>query len=170
MTKNPTQSSLLVELNTDRGHQFVIREVERSRIGLQLGVGLLGLGVIAGGIASGYLIDTGMPVIIPILAVGGVIGFGLAVLLSWRKSGEFEIIEIVNGRIRLVMSATSRYAFDAPVADARLQRVKHSLGMRLALRDSKTAVEVAVHLTPEQREFLADRVDTALARARGSDA
>lgn len=166
MIEPPTQPSLPVERTTDRGHQFVIREVERSRMGLQLGVGLIGLGAMAGGVASGYLIDTGMPAIIPILAVGGVIGFGLAVLLSWRKSGEFELIEIVDGRIRLVISTTKRYPFDAPVTEARVQRVKHSLGMRLALRDSQAAVEVAGHLTPEQREFLADRIDVALTRAR----
>jgi uncharacterized membrane protein len=166
MTEQPTQPSIPVERTTDRAHQFVIREVERSRMGLQLGVGLLGLAAIAGGVASGYLVDNGMPVIIPLLAVAGVVGFGLAVLLSWRKSGEFEIIEIVDGRIRLVISHAKRFAFDAPIHEARLQRVKHSLGMRLALRDSKAAVEVAGHLTAEQREMLADRVDAALARAR----
>ena len=170
MTEQPTQPSLPVERTTDRGHQFVIREVERSRMGLQLGVGLLGLGAVAGGIGSGYLVDTGMHPLIPLVAMAAVIGFGLAVLLSWRKSGEFEIIEIVDGRIRLVMSEAKRYAFDAPVTEARLQRVKHSLGMRLALRDSRAAVEIGGHLTPEQREALANRVDAALLLARGPGA
>lgn len=166
MKEVPTQPSSPVERETDRSHQFVIREVARSRMGLQLGLGLLGLGALAGGVASGYLVDGGVSPVVPILAIAAVIGFGLSVLIAWRKSGEFEIIEIVDGRLRIVVSQTKRFVFDAPVDQARVQRVKHSMGMRIALRDTQKAIEVGGHLSPEQREDLADRLDAALASAR----
>lgn len=144
-------------------HQIIIREIQRSRLAFQMGVGLLGLGVVAGGVASGYLIDTEVGPVVPLIAAFSVIGFGLASIASWRRSGECEILEIVDGRLRLLSSRHRIYIFDAPIEKARVQRVKHSLGTRLCLRDGERAVEVGNNLTPEQREVLAHRIDAIIA-------
>lgn len=164
------ETSAPVEKVSGKSHQIVIREVERNRMGLKMGLGLLGLGCVSGGIASGYLIDTGASPIVPALAVVSVLGFGLSTLMSWRRSGEFEIVEIVDGRLRLVNSKAQAFAFDAPIEQTKLQRVKHSLGTRLCLRDGVRAVELGGSLSAPQREVLAERIDAAIETAKGSAA
>lgn len=146
-------------------HQIIIREVQRSRLAFQMGLGLMGLGLVAGGVASGYLIDGGASPFIPLLAAFAVVVFGIFTIASWRRSGEFEIVEVVDGRLRLVNSRHRGYMFDAPLEKARLQRVRHSLGLRLCLRDGERAVELGDNLSPQQREILAERIDAAVASA-----
>ena len=146
-------------------HQIIIREVQRSRAALQVGMGLLGLGLVAGGVASGYLVDGGLNPLIPLAAVVAVLGFGILTILSWRRSGEFEIVEVVDGRLRLVNSSHRGFMFDAPLEQAKVHRVRHSMGLRLCLRDGVRAVEVGNNLSPEQREVLAERIDAAVANA-----
>lgn len=157
-----------VEKVSGKSHQIIVREVARDRIGLQMGLGLLGLGVIAGGIASGYLIDSATSLVVPLLVVAAVVGFGMASLMSWRRSGEFEVVEIIDGRLRLVNSKVRYFVFDAPIEQTKVQRVRHSLGMRLCLRDGVRAVEFGGNLPVKQRELLAQRIDAALETAKTS--
>lgn len=144
------------------GARIVIHEVPRSQWWTRLGVGLLGLAILGACVSFGLLDRlTQSPLLLVVLVVA-VMAFGAGALLASRQRGQFEILELDAGRLRLRVSETSIPIFEAPVGEARFQRVKHPLGLRLMLRDHERAVEVGQRLPAARRADLADMVEQTL--------
>lgn len=142
--------------------QIIIREVPRSRSYLRLLLSMLGIAFIAVGVVSGFLVNSDTAIWISGLVALAVIALGWALLQAWRHSGEREYIDISAQNVRLMNSLAMKPLFEASLGETRVQRVKHSLGMRLCLRSQDQAYEFANHLPVEEREKLAEEIEGVL--------
>lgn len=149
---------------------LVIKRVQKSRWMKRLVVGLVGMALAAIAAITRLLPDQGSNPWITGLLGASVVGFGLAALLSWRRSGEFEIIELRADRVLLLVSEATAPIFDAPVTHTKLQVFTHpnpKVGIQLFLRDQVKAVEIGSNLGQEQRQEMAQRLAELLAAAKG---
>lgn len=142
--------------------RVVIRETRRTSAIGKVIVGLIGLVVTAGFTfyQSKLKIDPETALMLAILLALAVLSLGVGTLLAWRKSGDFEAVEVKNHRVRLVIAPFKNPFFDAPVSETRIQRFVLPKGSwKLFLRDGSRAVELGADLPEKERADLADRLD-----------
>ena len=160
-----------VSTPADTDFRVVIRETRRSSAIGKVMVGLLGLVMTAGFVSyqPNLRIDPETaPALAALLAVA-VITLGVGTLLAWRKSGDFEAVEVKNNRVRLVIAPFKNPFFDAPVTETRIQRFVLPKGSwKLFLRDGSRAVELGADLPESERAQLADRLDRLVGAHRSS--
>lgn len=124
-------------------------------------VGLIGTGSVA------FLAYNQPPSLEVFLALAcATIAFGVASLLTWRKKGEYEIVEIKDGMVYLISSQSKTPTYSAPMHITKFQRLRLPNGtIQLYMRDGEKAVEVAKTLPPKQRDILAEKIEEAMAKA-----
>lgn len=153
----------------DTADKVVIRETRRSSSVGKVVVGLMGLGLIALWVSYQPTLDLG-PAAAPwvaLLTMFAVLALGVGTLLAWRKSGDYEAVEIQGQRIRWVVAPFKKPFFDALLEETRVQRFVLPKGSwKLFLRDGQHAVELGGDLEPQEREALAERLER-LVRAHG---
>ena len=144
--------------------QIVVYETKNKDIMPKMIVGCLGLV----GVASVAFLAYNQPpsVEVFIALVCATVAFGVVAIMTWRKKGEFEIIEIKDGMVLLVNSHSATPSYKAPAQITKFQRLRLPNGtIQLYMRDGEKAVEVARMLPPKQRDVLAEKIESALAQA-----
>lgn len=162
-------TSRTVTGSNEHDTRLVIKRHQRSRWIGRLVVSLIGMGVAAAVAVTRLLPDQGTNPMITVLLGASVVGFGIATLLAWRRSGEFEILELRADRVVVRVSQSSVPVFDAPVTQTKLQVFTHpnpKVGLQVFLRDGVKAVEIARDLGQQQRQEMATRLAEILDTAK----
>ncbi len=150
--------------------RVVIRETRRSNGVWRTLFGVLGLGLVTLLVLfQPYMNDVDMTAPLMAFAMAfGVLVFGLAALSSWRRSEDMEAVEIQNGRLKLIVSFYEQPVFDAPLSIAQVHRftLPKNGGTKLFLRDGQKAVEIGADMTEDDRQQLANRLDSLVAPYR----
>lgn len=141
--------------------KIVVYEMTKTRLWPRIVVTVMGLLAAIVMIVMGYYKP---PTIETLIAMSvATIFFGVALLLTWRKKGEYEIVELKDGRVMIMTSHSPAPSFDAPVSQTRFQRLRLPNGViQLYMRDGQKAVELAKMLPQKQRDLLADRLEEVL--------
>ena len=147
---------------TSSVHRVVIRETRRSRATAKIIMGLLVLLSIASLVSAQERL--GMELLAnPLVAFALMfvcVGFGVVTILAWRQSGHFEVVEVIEQRVRLMVAPFKKPFFDAPVSETRVQCLTLPKGgLKLFLRDGVKAVEIGGDLPTEDRRRIAQRLD-----------
>lgn len=156
---------------TDTATMVVIRETRRSSAVGKVMVGLVGLGLVATFVSyqPNLKIDHDTAPALAVLLGFAVICMGLATILAWRNSGDFEAVEVRDNRVRLVIAPFKSPFFDAPVTETRVQRFVLPMGSwKLFLRDGTRAVELGAEMPEEERAHLAERLEKLVDAHRAS--
>ena len=148
-----------------RPSRLVIKETRRANLKARAAVSvatlaLVGLGVFSQYASGGHALQD--PAISASLAIG-VILLGLASLLAWRRSGDYEFIERVADRVYMRTTKALQPVFDAPLASTRFQCLVLPSGKtQLFLRDGVRAVEVGADMTEDEKSDFRARMDQLL--------
>ena len=119
------------------------------------------------GLVAGFSLYNVIPqsdsLLVTIVSAIAVVLFGTAALLAWRRRGEYELIEINDGRVLLRSSQSRTPIFDAAIAQSKAQRlILPKGGMQLFLRDGTKAIEIGNRLGYSAREQLAAQLEQAI--------
>lgn len=147
-----------------QNQRIVVYEMSTSQLLPKMILGGVGLLTAAGMAYWAYHNPSEIGVIAAIAFA--TVAFGVAMMMAWRKRGEYEILEFKDGRILILTSQSKIPAFDATRKDTKFQRLRLPGGMvQLYMRADDKAVEFAKSLSQKQRDALAAQVENILAPA-----
>lgn len=161
-----------VALPKNPGYRVVVQETRKTVSVVLVFLSLVGLAAVAWTIAqpSRALDENLSSPLVGAFLFSFVLTMGSLALAAWRQSGILEVVEIKQGRVRL-MSSFSHQTFDAPIGEVRVQRLAPSVGqMRLFLRDGTRAAEVGTGLVPESKVQVAQEVEAMIGAHQASAA
>ena len=145
--------------------RLVIKETRRANLKARAAVSvatllLVGLGVFFQYARGGQALQD--PGISATLAIA-VMLLGMASLLAWRRSGEYEFVERVDDRVYMRTTKALQPVFDAPLSSTRFQCLVLPSGKtQLFLRDGVRAVEVGADMTEEEKSDFRAQMDRLL--------
>lgn len=145
--------------------RLVIKETRRANLKARAAVSVAGILLVGGGVLIQYaqggqaLQDPGVSASLSL----GVILLGVASLLAWRRSGEYEFVERVGDRIYMRTTRATQPVFDAPLDSMRFQCLVLPTGKtQLFLRDGIRAVEVGADMSEEEKSTFRAQMDRLL--------
>lgn len=145
--------------------RLVIKEPRQASLRARAFVSLVALVLVAGLVASSALAGAGVlaDLMSSAMVAFAVILLGVAALVAWRKSGEYEFVERVEDRIFVRTTRASHPVFDAPISEVRFQKLVLPGGSaQLFLRDGIRAVELGSEMTQADKEAFREQMERLL--------